>query len=142
MLCVQSFLTLCNPMDWNSLCRNTDAGCHFLLQGIFPTQRLNLCLLCLLHWQEDFLPLCQITYIPCETKSILIRDLSKTRMIWISTLEAPQWLECIEFQTLILIFFPQVLLFVSCLFIFLMVSLPYWTSFNSAGLSLNLSVKE
>ena len=26
-------------------------GCHALLQGIFPTQGLNLCLLCLLHWQ-------------------------------------------------------------------------------------------
>jgi len=26
-------------------------GCHFLLQGIFLTQRLNPHLLCLLHWQ-------------------------------------------------------------------------------------------
>ena len=31
-------------------------GCHFLLQGIFPTQRLNLGLLRLLHWQVDSLP--------------------------------------------------------------------------------------
>ena len=29
-------------------------GCHFLLQGIFPTQGLNPHLL---HWQEDSLPL-------------------------------------------------------------------------------------
>ena len=29
----------------------------FLLQGIFPTQGLNLCLLSLLHWQVDSLPL-------------------------------------------------------------------------------------
>ena len=29
----------------------------FLLQGIFPTQGLNLHLLCLLHWQADSLPL-------------------------------------------------------------------------------------
>ena len=28
-----------------------------LLQGIFLTQRLNLHLLCLLHWQVGFLPL-------------------------------------------------------------------------------------
>ena len=28
--------------------------CHFLLQGIFPTQGSNLCLLCLLLWQADF----------------------------------------------------------------------------------------
>ena len=34
---------------------STGAGCHFLLQGIFPTQRLNLCLLHLLHWQVDSL---------------------------------------------------------------------------------------
>ena len=29
----------------------TGMGCHFLLQGIFPTQRSKLCLLHLLHWQ-------------------------------------------------------------------------------------------
>ena len=32
--------------------------CHFLLQGIFPTQGLNPHLLCLLHWQVDSLPMC------------------------------------------------------------------------------------
>ena len=37
--------------------RNTGAGHHFLLQAIFPTQGLNLHLLCLLHWQADSLPL-------------------------------------------------------------------------------------
>ena len=36
--------------------KNTRVGCHALLQGIFPTQGLNLCLLNLLHWQEDSLP--------------------------------------------------------------------------------------
>ena len=30
--------------------------CHFLLQGIFPTQRLNTRLLRLLHWQACSLP--------------------------------------------------------------------------------------
>ena len=34
--------------------KNTGVGFHFLLQGIFPTQESNLCLL---HWQEDSLPL-------------------------------------------------------------------------------------
>ena len=29
--------------------------CHFLHQGIFPTQGLDLHLLCLLHWQVDSL---------------------------------------------------------------------------------------
>ena len=37
--------------------KNTGAGCHFLLQGIFPTQGLNPCLLHLLHWQAGSLPL-------------------------------------------------------------------------------------
>ena len=32
---------------WDFPGRNTEAGCHFLLQGIFPTKRLNPCLL---HW--------------------------------------------------------------------------------------------
>jgi len=36
--------------------KNTGAGCHFLLQGIVPTQGSNLRLLCLLHWQVDSLP--------------------------------------------------------------------------------------
>ena len=42
---------------WHFPGKSTGAGCHFLLQGIFPTQRLNLCLLHLLHWQVDSLPL-------------------------------------------------------------------------------------
>ena len=33
------------------------SGCHFLLQGIFLTQGLNLCLSQLLYWQADLLPL-------------------------------------------------------------------------------------
>ena len=36
--------------------KNTGVGCHFLLQGIFPTQVLNPCLLQLLHWQVNSLP--------------------------------------------------------------------------------------
>ena len=32
-------------------------GCHALLQGIFPTQRLNPSILSLLHWQVGSLPL-------------------------------------------------------------------------------------
>ena len=40
--------TLCNPMDYRLLCpwdfpgKSTRVGCHFLLQGIFPTQGSNL----------------------------------------------------------------------------------------------------
>ena len=39
------------PWDFPGM--NTGVGCHFLLQGIFLTQGLNLHLL---HWQEDSLP--------------------------------------------------------------------------------------
>ena len=42
---------------WDSPGKNAGVGCHFLLQGIFPTQGLNLCLLHLLHQKEDSLPL-------------------------------------------------------------------------------------
>ena len=53
MLCLaaQSCPTLCDPTGCNptgssvhgdSLGKNTGVGCHFLLQGIFPTQGSNL----------------------------------------------------------------------------------------------------
>ena len=41
--------------QWNFPGKNTRAGCHFLLQGILPTQALNPCLLCLLQWQAVFI---------------------------------------------------------------------------------------
>ena len=53
---LQSCLTLCDPMDYSpsgssvhgdSLGKNTGVSCHALLQGIYPTQGLNLDLL---HW--------------------------------------------------------------------------------------------
>ena len=43
------------PCPWDFPGKNTGLGCHFLLQSIFPTQRLNPCLLWLLHWQVDSL---------------------------------------------------------------------------------------
>ena len=55
----QSCLTLCDPMDysppsrilcpWDSPGKNTGVHCHSLLQGIFPTQGLNLGLP---HWRQ------------------------------------------------------------------------------------------
>ena len=63
---LQSCLTLCNPMDCsfpgfpvheNSPGKNTGVVCYFLRHGILPVQGLNLCFLCLLHWQVGFLPL-------------------------------------------------------------------------------------
>ena len=43
-----------NPMAWDFPGKNTGVGCHFLLQGLFPTQRSNSHLQ---HWQADSLPL-------------------------------------------------------------------------------------
>ena len=65
-VCAQSCPTLCDPVDHSppgssvhgdSPGKNTGEGCHTLFQGIFPIQGLKLRLLCLLHWQEDSLPL-------------------------------------------------------------------------------------
>ena len=42
---------------WDFSGKNPGAGCHFLLQGIFPTPGSNPCLLHFLLWQEDSLPL-------------------------------------------------------------------------------------
>ena len=57
---LQSSPTLWDPMEparllcpWNSPGKNTEAGCHFLLQGIFPTQGSNARLL---YWQVGFFP--------------------------------------------------------------------------------------
>ena len=41
---------------WNFPGKNIGVGCHFLLQGIFPTQGSKLCLLYLLCWQVGSLP--------------------------------------------------------------------------------------
>ena len=42
---------------WDSPGKNTGMGCCALLQGTFLTQKSNLYLLCLLHWQVSSLPL-------------------------------------------------------------------------------------
>ena len=47
--CVRPFVTLWTvtqqaPLSWDSPGKNTGVGCHALLQGIFPTQGLNLSL--------------------------------------------------------------------------------------------------
>ena len=45
------------PGQWGFPAKNIGVGCHFLLQWIFLTQGSNPCLLHLLHWQVDSLPL-------------------------------------------------------------------------------------
>ena len=56
--CVQFFVTLWTvahqaPLSMDSLGKNTEVGCHALLQGIFPAQRSNSSVSCLLHWQAS-----------------------------------------------------------------------------------------
>ena len=46
---------------WDSPGKNTGVGCHFLLQGIFPTQGSNLDLL---HCRQILYPLSQIIILP------------------------------------------------------------------------------
>ena len=61
----QSCPTLCDPVDCSPPgssyiefpSKNTRLGCHFFLQGIFPTQGSNPHLLSLLLWQAHSLPL-------------------------------------------------------------------------------------
>ena len=43
------------PLEFSR--KNTGVRCHLLLQGIFPAQESSPCLLSLLHWQVDSLPL-------------------------------------------------------------------------------------
>ena len=74
--CVPLFATpwtarlLC-PQDFPG--RNTEVGCHSLLQG------LNLCLLCLLHWHADSLPLSHLECSPAC--SVQFSSLSHVRLL-------------------------------------------------------------
>ena len=45
------------PLSMKFYSKNIGVGCHFLIQGIFPTQGLSPSILCLLQWQADSLPL-------------------------------------------------------------------------------------
>ena len=56
-VCAKSCPTLCDAVDCAhqaplsmGFSRQEYWGCHACLQGIFPTQGLNLCLLHLLNW--------------------------------------------------------------------------------------------
>ena len=90
-------VTLCDPArllcPWDSLGKNTEVGCHFLLQGIFPTQRSNPHLLCLLHWQALGIP----TSATWEAQSV---DSPLHKVLCIMSLKSPD-LEA-KFEILVL----------------------------------------
>ena len=53
--------TLCNLLcPWNSPGKNPGVGCHSHLQGTFLIRGSNTCLLHVLIWQVDSLPLCHL----------------------------------------------------------------------------------
>ena len=65
---------------WDSPGKNTEGGCHFLLQGIFPTQGLNPHLQCLLLWQADSLPLSSLGIPYIEERDLFF--FFPSSMIW------------------------------------------------------------
>ena len=85
---------LLHPRDYPS--KNTGLGCHFLLQGIFLTQRFKLHLLCLLHLQVDSLPPSHLGN-PCCVNSLLIPTTLRWRERTISYLSFSP--PCLAWQT-------------------------------------------
>ena len=59
------------------------SGCHFLLQGVFPTQESKLHLLYLLNWQADSLLLSHLG-IPIEIKPIIYLNISQPLCVFIT----------------------------------------------------------
>ena len=94
-------LPLC---PWDSPGKNNGVGCHFLLQGNFLTQGLNLCLLSLLHWQPDYLPLVSPTIV-----SVFLLKYSIVQKIFPHILVIPpiQFFLCFSFLLLSSAFHPS-----------------------------------
>ena len=124
--------------------KNTGVGCYALLQGIFPTQGLNLCLLCLMHCQEGSLPLVlpgKSTY----TYFLSFHPLTATYVVCLSWRLSITW-KC-RFLTNVFFFFPLdiypevglldhmvvlVLIFWGISILLSVMSLPIYISTNSA----------
>ena len=57
-LCVTPWTVACQAsLPWDSPGKNTGVGLPFPSPGNLPNLGIKLCLLCLLHWQVDSLPL-------------------------------------------------------------------------------------
>ena len=90
---VQLFLSLWTEparflCPWNSLGKNTEVGCHALLQGIFLARGLNQRLLGLLYWQTGSLPLAA----PGKPSNHLTDREFPTFKFWLVTFELPGYL--------------------------------------------------
>ena len=82
---------LCNTIDCstpgssvhgNFAGKNTEVGCHALLQGIFPSHGSNMHLLCLLYWQAGSLPL-----VPSRKPSLCLKCGTISHLFWIVHLD-------------------------------------------------------
>ena len=88
---VQLFATLWTVarlalLPWESPGKNTGVGCRALLQGIFLTQGLNPCILCLLHWKVGSLPLVP----PGKPYTGILLALKKNEMPFCSNMDGPR----------------------------------------------------
>ena len=83
--------------SWNFPGKNTGAGCHFLLWGIFPTQGWNWSLLHLLHWQADSLSLHHLR--SAQALVCLLKE--QNPLTYSQTPNAASW---VHFFTLIFLF--------------------------------------
>ena len=81
-------MDFCDSMDYRFLCpwdmpgKNNGMGCHFLLQGIFPTHGSNPHLL---HWQVDSLPLRKPTWVALgkTVNSVTLLWRSRSSTFWV-----------------------------------------------------------
>ena len=79
-------------VQWNIPGNNIGTGCHFLLQGMFTTQGSNTCLLCLLHWQMNSLPLHHLgTPLFICTNDVILFWLISISAFYFKVLEAHFW---------------------------------------------------
>ena len=76
---------------WDIPGKDTGLGCHFFLQGMFQTQRLNLCPL---HWQMNSLPLSYLGSPRRPTPKHIIINIEKVKNKQI-TLEAATLKQCV-----------------------------------------------
>ena len=71
--------------SWSFLGKNTGVGFHFLLQGIFPIQELKPCLLHLLYWQADSLPLTLCNPVDCSPAGSSVHEIFQARILeWVA----------------------------------------------------------
>ena len=85
---------------WNFSRQEYWSGLFFLLQGILLTQGLNLCLLNLLHWKMEFLPLDpheKPIYFMCQFSSVAQSCLTLCDPMNCSTPDLPVHHQLLEF---------------------------------------------